>query len=161
MDDLQKQEIATILSSLSSLSKNDLILEESTPSSIQELLLNKLFSNNIHSNYERLNVLCAVSYNAYIKNKWKRKIITIISNQTWLKSNYIEKLNACFKNIPECKNEIINLYVLIIKQEYIKEHRRCVLFNNNTLNTCCCGLPDCCVVQLFDNINKFKLEELL
>ena len=159
MDDLQKQETATILSSLSSLSNNDLMLEESPPSSIQELLLNRLFSNNTHSNYERLNVLCSVIYKHDIKIEWKRKIITIISNQTWLKSNYIEKLNACFQYIPECKNEIIKLYSLLTKQEIMNEHRHCILLNNNTLNTCCCGLSYCCIVQLFDNINKFKLEE--
>jgi len=156
MLDLQKQETAKILTKLSLLSNNDFMLEELNPISIQYLLNNTLFSLNKNINNKRLNIICSIIYKQFIKIDWKRKIIKNIKNDDWLIYNYIQKLNACIEYIPECKEELYLIYINLVKQERLISHRLITIYNNNINYTCCCGSLDCCIVQLFDNINTVK-----
>lgn len=160
MTELQKQETAKILTKLSLLSNNDLILEELNPNYIEYLLKNTLFSFNDIINNQRLNIICSIIYKQFIKIDWKRKIITIITNDDWLMYNYIQKLNACSEHIPECKEELYSIYINLIKQERLIPHRQVTIYNNNIHSTCCCGSLDCCIVQLFDNIHNITLFKL-
>ena len=155
---MEKEETALILKKLALLSNDELLLEELNPYIIQYLLSQLLFSKTNHlNNINRLNILCSIIYNYYIKIEWKRQIINIIDNKKWLEYNYIYKLNACMEYIEECKKDLIEIYLNLIKQERICYHRYVTVYDNNIFSTCCCGELDCSIVQLIDNINIFKL----
>jgi len=157
-----REDIAYILQKLSSLSYVDLILVNSTQyNNIEQLLVETPFlkknNNNDNDNNNRLNILSSIVYNIFIKVEWKKQIISIIDNNSWLSYNYIQKLNSCINYIPECKQELLNIYKKLSSNQNLIEHRQTHILNNNIYTTCSCGLLYCCILQLFDNINNNKL----